>query len=372
MLWMIVANVRRRKARVLMTVVGIAIGVATLFALLAVSAGTESALRREIDGLGAHILLLPEGCPYALTLALMQGTDTLEYIPAEILPQVQALENVRLAVPVVVGKVRLGGELVSIYGASDELAHLKGWDLPGLRGAVVGSNVAAQLGLKKGQRLKLELYKETELEIAAVLRPTGGRDDTFIFVPLSVAQELLGLREMFSAILVKTEDIAKAAVTRSTLSRLGNVQAVPPTEVFDTLVALFGSVKSTLILITGIALVVGVLTTMNTMTTAVYERKKDIGILRAVGATRWDVFRLFMMESLAISLLAGAVGIVLGYAATFLLPKESGFGMSTAPVFSLGHVGLCLLVAAVVGSASGLYPAMQATRTQPVQALREI
>ncbi|MFH1609661.1 MAG: ABC transporter permease, partial [Candidatus Bipolaricaulota bacterium] len=98
MLWMILANARKRRARAIMTVAGVAIGVGTLFALLAVSAGMESALEREIEGLGAHILLLPEGCPYTLTLALMQGTDTLEYIPEDMLSQFAGAENVHLAV----------------------------------------------------------------------------------------------------------------------------------------------------------------------------------------------------------------------------------------------------------------------------------
>jgi len=372
MLWMILANARKRRARAIMTVAGVAIGVGTLFALLAVSAGMESALEREIEGLGAHILLLPEGCPYALTLALMQGIDTVEYIPEDTLPQVRAVDNVRLAVPVVVGRVQLGGEPVSLYGATDELFAVKRWEGTGFSGAVVGSDVAARLKLAPGQSISLDLYETVTVEVARILPRTGGRDDTFVFVPLITAQTVLGLPERVSAVLVQTDDIARTAPTRLTLSRMANVQAVPPSDVFDMLVSLFGSIKSTLTLVTGIAIVVGVLTTMNTMTMAAYERKRDIGLLRAVGATRADVFRLFMVESLALSLVSGVLGVALGYAATRFLPRTSGFGLESPPVFSLGYVALCLLVAAVVGSLSGIYPAMLAARTQPIKALREL
>ncbi len=371
MLWMILANARKRRARAIMTVAGVAIGVGTLFALLAVSAGMESALEREIEGLGAHILLLPKGCPYALTLALMQGTETLEYIPEEMLPQFAGVENVHLAVPVVVGRARLGGEQVSVYGATDELFAVKRWGGAGFSGAVVGSDVAARLRLVRGQSISLDLYETVTLEIAKILPRSGGRDDTFVFVPLRTAQTLLALPGRLSAVLVQTTDVARTAPTRLALGRMADVQAVPPSDVFDMLVTLFGSIKSTLILVTGIAIVVGVLTTMNTMTMAAYERKKDIGLLRAVGATRADVFRMFMVESLVLSLVSGVLGVALGYAATHFLPRTTGFGLDSPAVFSVGYVALCLLVATVVGSLSGIYPAMLAARTQPIRALRE-
>jgi putative ABC transport system permease protein len=301
----------------------------------------------------------------------MQGTETLEYIPEEMLPQFAGVENVHLAVPVVVGRARLGGEQVSVYGATDELFAVKRWGGAGFSGAVVGSDVAARLRLVRGQSISLDLYETVTLEIAKILPRSGGRDDTFVFVPLRTAQTLLALPGRLSAVLVQTTDVARTAPTRLALGRMADVQAVPPSDVFDMLVTLFGSIKSTLILVTGIAIVVGVLTTMNTMTMAAYERKKDIGLLRAVGATRADVFRMFMVESLVLSLVSGVLGVALGYAATHFLPRTTGFGLDSPAVFSVGYVALCLLVATVVGSLSGIYPAMLAARTQPIRALRE-
>jgi putative ABC transport system permease protein len=372
MWWMILANVRKRRARAIMTVAGVAIGVGTLFALLAVGAGIESALKREIEGLGAHILVLPKGCPYALSLALMQGAEALEHIPQNMLSKIAGAENVHLAVPVVVGRVQLDGEQVPVYGATDELFALKRWTGAGFSGAVVGSEVATRLRLVPGQTISLDLYETVTVEVAHVLPRSGGRDDTFVFVPLHTAQTLLALPERLSAVLVQTTDVARTAQTRVVLGRMADVQAVPPSDVFDMLVTLFGSIKSTLILVTGIAIVVGVLTTMNTMTMAAYERRRDIGLLRAVGATRLDVFRMFMAESLVVSLVSGVLGVAVGYAATHLLPQTTGFGLQSSPTFSLGYVALSLAVAAGVGSVSGIYPALLAARTQPIKALREL
>jgi len=372
MVWIIVANAKKRKARLVMTVVGIAIGVATLFALLSLSAGIEGALDREIGGLGASIILLPEGCPYELTIALMQGADTIEHIPEESLPRIREVENVRSAVPVVVGRVKVNGQLTSVYGTTEDVLQIKGWGITEFTGAVVGSDVAEKLNLSRGQRISLDLYAQESLEVTRVLGATGGRDDTFVFVPLAVAQKILGLGNRLSAVLVQEASIDETTQTRYALGRMADIQAVPPSEVFDSLMGLYGSVKQTLILITGIAIVAGILTTMNTMTMAVHERKKDIGILRAVGSTQRDVFGLFVWESLLISLAGGALGIAMGYVASQFLPRTSGFGLEATPHFSLAYVGICVLVAVAVGTVSAIYPAMVAARTQPIKTLREL
>ncbi len=372
MSWIILANARKRKARLVMTIAGIAIGVATLFALLALSAGIERALDREISAMGANILLLPEGCPYELTLALMQGTDAFEHIPADALPGIREVANVEVAVPVTVGKAKVNGQLTSVYGTTSEILRVRQWGLESFDGAVVGSDVAEKLGVAEGEQLTISLYSEVVLPITTVLAPTRGRDDTFVYVPLEVAQEVLGVGDQLSAVLVRTTSVAATASTQSTLGRKSDIQAVPPSDVFDRLMELFATVKQTLILITGIAIVAGVLTTMNTMTMAVYERKKEIGILRALGSTKRNVFRLFVTESLLLSLVGGVVGLVFGFVATQFLPKTSGFGLEATPQFSFVYVVICMLVAVVVGVASSLYPAMSAARTQPIKTLREL
>jgi len=372
MIWIIYANAKKRKSRLVMTVGGIAIGVATLFALLALSSGIEGALEREIGGLGAHILLLPEGCPYTLTLALMQGADTVEYVPEDVVPRVRETENVRVGVPVVVGKVKANGTLVPVYGTTEDIFQLKAWGRSPFSGALVGSNVATNLKLEVGDRLTLDLYSEEPVEVTRILPTTGGRDDTFVFVPLATAQKVLGLEGKLSGILVQTVNVSRLSQTRTTLGKMAEVQAVPPSEVFDALIGLFGSVKQTLILITGIAIAVGVLTTMNTMTMAVYERKRDIGLLRALGSTRRDIFGLFVSESLLVSLAGGVLGLAGGYVASYLLPRTSGFGIDASPHFSLAYVGICLLVAVAVGTLSAIYPAMMAARMQPIRTLREL
>ncbi|HSV31716.1 MAG TPA: ABC transporter permease [Atribacteraceae bacterium] len=372
MLWIVYANLKRRKIRTALTIVGISIGVAALFALLSISAGIRLTLEEEIEGLGAHIVLLPEGCPYMLTISLMQGVDTMEYIAEEMYLRIREMENVALAVPVVVGKARVAEDLVSVYGTTEGIVELKQWDSAGFNGAVIGSDVADDLSLALGQTIQLSSQGEVTQEITKILDKTGGRDDTFIFLPLDQAHTLFGLEGNLSAILVQTEDLGRIAETRYTLGRLADLQAVPPTEMFDTLIGLFASLKANLLLIVGIAIVAGALTTINTMTMAVFERKKDIGLLRSIGATKKEIFKMFILESLLLSLVAGILGALLSYVFLNFFPITQFIGIQYRPHFSVQYVLIALIVACAVGSVAGLYPAWSAASTAPIKALREL
>jgi putative ABC transport system permease protein len=370
--WILRANLKRKKARLALTVAGIAVGVATLFALLSFSAGISTALERELDGLGAHVLVLPIGCPYSLTLSLMQGADTIEYISEDSLPGFRAVDNVEIAAPVVVGRAKVNGTLTPVYGSDIQTADLKHWDLASFDGAVVGSKAAADLGLSVGDTVNVSLYAPIAVPVIKILPVSGGRDDTFVFLPLEDAQLVLGLQGKLAAVLVRTADVSRVSETRTQLGHMAGVQAIPPNEVFDTLVGILATVRQTMILIAGIAIAVGVFTTMNTMIMSVQERRRDIGLLRAVGATRREVFDLFLTESIVVSAIGGVVGLGIGYLATLMLPRASGMGLDAPPQYSLAFVGICLLVAIAVGAVSAVYPAMMAARIQPIRALREL
>jgi putative ABC transport system permease protein len=370
--WILRANLKRRKARLALTIGGIAVGVATLFALLSFSAGIATALERELDSLGAHIIVLPIGCPYSLTLSLMQGADTIEYISEDSLAEFRAVDNVQIAAPVVVGRAKVNGTLTPVYGSDIQTAQLKDWELASFDGAVIGSKAAADLKLSVGDSITVSLYAPITIQVVKVLPVTGGRDDTFVFLPLADAQKVLALQGKLSAVLVRTADVSHVSETRTALGHMMGVQAVPPSEVFDTLVGILATVRQTMILIAGIAIAVGVFTTMNTMIMSVQERRREIGLLRAVGATRREVFNLFLTESVFVSAIGGVVGLAVGYLATLLLPRASGMGLDAPPQYSFAFVGICLLVAITVGAVSAMYPAMMAARIQPIRALREL
>ncbi|MBI2047205.1 FtsX-like permease family protein [Candidatus Pacearchaeota archaeon] len=136
---------------------------------------------------------------------------------------------------------------------------------------------------------------------------------------------------------------------------------------------MFGIVNAVLVGIAAISLLVGGVGIMNTMYTAVLERTREIGTLKAIGAKNSDVLLLFLFESGMLGLVGGAIGIVLGFgiskAAEYIAAAALGTGLLKAS-FSLALVAGALFFSFAIGALSGVMPAIQASRLKPVDALR--
>ena len=374
MWWIIYAYLKRRKIRVLLTMLGIAVGVATLFSILSVSVGIDISIAQEMQGMEAHIFILPFGHPHERVLALMGG-EAEGNMPEDILPQVKEVDNVRLAVPVVVKEAKMNDlTVVPVMGTAKNMSELRQWGyIEDLNGAIVGAYTAQGWGILVGDTIRLEAQNVLELEVIKILEETGTHDDHYVFIPLDAAQELFGEEGNLSAIFVQMEDVEKATETRSALNQIENVHAVFVHDIFNEILDVFATTKANMILITGIAIVAGAFTTINTMTMAVYERKKDIGLSRAVGATQLNIFTLFMVESILLSIVACFIGILISVVFLIIYPlivPISIGGIESSPYFSLHNVLLCLIIAYGVGTISGIYPAISAARLSPIDALR--
>ncbi|MFC1787010.1 ABC transporter permease, partial [Halobacteriota archaeon] len=240
-------------------------------------------------------------------------------------------------------------------------------------GAVIGAFETRVRGILEGDTIRFEAQDMLELEVIKTLEETGTHDDHYVFIPLKSAQELFDEEGNLSAIFVQMEDPEKAAETIAAINQIENVHAVFVHDIFQELLDVFATTRANMILITGIAIVAGAFTTINTMTMAVYERKKDIGLSRAVGATQLDIFTLFMVESILLSIVACFLGILISVVFLIIYPlivPISIGGIESSPYFSLHNVLLCLIIAYGVGTISGIYPAISAARSSPIDALR--
>ena len=396
MWWIIYAYLKRRKIRVFLTMLGIAVGVATLFTILSISDGVDLSINQEMQGMEAHIFVLPYGHTHHRVLGILEGQAE-GNIPADVHTQVKDVDNVKLAVPVVLKKAEMNDvKVLPVMGTTKEMAELRQWGyIEDLNGAVVGAFEAIGRGILEGDTIRLESIvtennhdehnerqEETiqseapnvlELEVIKTLEETGTHDDHYVFIPLTSAQELFGEGDNISAIFVTMEDPEKASETIAALNHIENVQAVFVHDIFQEILDMFSTTKANMILITGIAIVAGAFTTINTMTMAVYERKKDIGLSRAVGATQLDIFTLFMIEAIILSIAACIIGILIGYAFLniypLIIPISIG-GIQSSPYYSPHNVLLCFIIAYGVGTISGIYPAISAARLTPIDALR--
>jgi putative ABC transport system permease protein len=242
---------------------------------------------------------------------------------------------------------------------------------PSEGGAVVGAKLAKRAGLSLGSPLRLS--PKVTLRVEGILEESGGLADNLIFAPLAALQAVLGT-ENVGALLValrpgqRAEEVARAlerAVPGLKAQTTGEVMRFAERALRISDLVRFG--------ISLVALVVGGLLVANTVMMSVYERTREFGVMRALGAKRGFIFRLVVLEALLLALLGGIGGLALGgmvsQAINLYTLSEVGLALSAVtPRLSL----FALLVALGLGLLAGLLPAHHASRIPVVEALGRV
>ncbi|MCH8328045.1 MAG: ABC transporter permease, partial [Candidatus Marinimicrobia bacterium] len=209
--------------------------------------------------------------------------------------------------------------------------------------------------------------------------PGGGDMDNLVLIPLTTfSRRLFNMDHLTMAIvqLYEGADVDKAEEQITTLLRerhkivppaLDDFRLSTPRESMQRMASVMGSFNTYLALIAGISLVVGGLLVMNIMLVSISERKKEIGIRRAVGARKRDIFYQFLIEAGIVTLLGGLIGIALSAVGSYVFFLLAGMPF----YFSWQALMLSLFAAITVGLISGLQPALKAAALDPIQPLRE-
>lgn len=246
---------------------------------------------------------------------------------------------------------------------------------------VLGCDLARKLNAQVGGTVTL---RGEQFTVVGILAPTLTAPDKEAIVPLDAAQQLfvktlppliqskLNASDIVTSITVYPEPGVSAETLKSRLeTALGSDYTVMTGKDFDALLGSFSAIFT--LVLTGVAmlsLLVGGLSTVNTMAMAVAERTREIGIKRAIGASRWRIRREIVFEASAIGLISGLIGLAIGAAMTMLfndLGRESGNVLFD---LTLGTAATALIFATILGGIAGFVPAWHASRLDPVTALR--
>jgi ABC-type lipoprotein release transport system permease subunit len=214
--------------------------------------------------------------------------------------------------------------------------------------------------------------------LVGVLEPTGGADDGFLFLPLATAQRDLGHTGSLTHILVRLRDPAQldAAVLRLRGCNAGmDMNIVPLTHLFRTIQGMMGATQLWLACVAAVALLAAGAGVSNAVLMAVAERTREIGVLRALGASAADVFKLFWLETLLLCLSGGVLGLLGAALASRGIESWLRDRLPFAPSDALVRLEpsialLCLVGAALLGSVAGFLPAWRAARLTPREAIR--
>ena len=393
-------NLRRRKLRSWLTMVGIFIGIAAVVALISLGQGLQNAIKSEFESFGSDRIIIEErgvqGPPGS-------GTSKLTKLTSEDINVVEKINGVNGVAGMIfkTAKIEHGNEkdvaFNFIYGIPlepKEKEVVSFFDVGQGRDLKDGDKKKAVIGirytegkvfeksLRIGDKLKIE---GEEFEIVGVLERIGNPfDDSAVMIPKETLKEIYGITDEESQIHVKVEDVNEIDKIKEDIERelrksrnekegKETFEVTTSDQILESFSNIFGIVQAVLVGIAAISLLVGGIGIANTMYMSVVERTKEIGTMKAIGAKNSDIMILFLIESGMIGFIGGVIGVAIGLGlgklAEYFAFNQLGTDLlqaSTSPTLIFG----ALLFSFVIGAVSGVFPAIQASRLKPVDALR--
>lgn len=375
---------RARKSRTALSALGVSIGIAALVGVLGLSESSKSDLLDELSALGTNLLTVEAGQGFGGgDSALPQSAPgAIERIPTvEAASQVVRLdETVRRndfideGITGGLSVVATDADLVDTlngsvaYGVSLEQYATSPYPV-----AVVGAVAAERLGIRDLEQPMYLTIGDEQVEVVGVLDEfTLAADlDRSVMIGVDAAVHVFDVEPTPGTVYVRVED-GSVDATRDLISGTADpenpeeVEVSRPSDALAAQAAADSAFTSLFLGLGAVALLVGGVGIANVMIIAVIERRGEIGLRRALGATRAHIRRQFLTESVLLGVLGGGAGVAIGVAATYAYSATQGWRV-VIPL--IGPVG-GFAAAIIIGAVAGLYPAMRAAQLSPVDALR--
>lgn len=389
------------KLRSTLTILGIVIGVGAVIAMLAIGNGAEASILGEIEGIGTNLLFVTPG-----GADNVRNPEPLTLADADALADPLACPSIKAVAPILrrgaelsyygettttsVTGVTLDYELVRNVSISEGEFITDSHNSGRSAVAIIGVNVADDLFGRKeavvGEVVRIEGHP---FRVIGVLEAKGGSpmssQDDDVLIPLSTAQARLirhSTRDKVDTILISAIDsdtVTQASDEISQTLRMrhrtaigeDDFEIINQQDFIDMASSITGVLTIFLGGIAGISLLVGGIGIMNIMLVSVMERTREIGLRKAVGARKVDILGQFLIESAMLSLIGGLLGILLGWILSMIIGSISAASNTPLnPIITADAILLATLFSTAVGIFFGWYPANQASKMEPVDALR--
>jgi putative ABC transport system permease protein len=404
-----------RKAQVVSGLLAITLGIGVIVGIQSVTRVSEIAVALRLDNLGANILVLPQAASVDdyYTADIDAPTMPEEYVERIVTSALPGVDNLS---PKLTRRAEIGGQRVVLTGIApaNEIASKPVWQTAGLVGAdlqlacdpnsaanrsqgyederlqrkavdalpvgtcLVGAAAAQRLGLAAGGALEVDERRRDPgasparrtFEVRAVLPETGTVDDDRVFINLKDAQAVFGIPGQVSSIEIMG---CCNAISDGLLSQLRNV--LPDTRI-TTVKQLVATqldtnrlMRKVSLAFLVIVLIVGAISIGNTIWANVVDRRKEIGILRMIGASKRRIYALLVGKAVILGVVGGVLGYVVGTVSGVVMgPELAGLDVPPVPLYLLWAV-LLAVAAAVLGS---LLPAWRAGRIEPFASMQEV
>ena len=391
---MVLRDVIRRKKSVLFAVVGVIIGTMTVVGIFTIARAGEARMIDQLEKYGPNLTVIPAISSVDMQLGgLSLGTLSIgeNYIAEEKLPQIREIADseirevlglddegdIATIAPKLYINTKVNGTSVMVVGVEpQEEIKIKTWWRVGegeyldhTDQALVGAVVAEMLGLNIGDPVALN---GADITVAGILEETGSDEDYQVFVPLETLQKAFDKEGLISSMDIRAlcNACPVVMIADDINNSIPGVRAIAVQQVASAEVEMMGRINRFMLALAGITLAVGLFGVGNTMMRSVNERIKDIGIMRAVGASHNQIMKVFIYQAIVI----GIVGGVFGYLAGTLLAYALGpvlFGVSSispVPQYFPMALGIAIGVAVI----ATVYPAFRAARIKVADSFRSL
>jgi putative ABC transport system permease protein len=385
-----IKNLQRAGTRTLLTLVGVIIGIAAIVSLLSVGQGLNVAVEKQFQSLGTDIIFVIPSAARGFSLTKISDAD---------ISQMEGLSGVSSVIPIYGAPAILeyNGKKVNVQVNSADAKKAEIFDNTGFfdvaegrtfgkndsDSVLIGDKIANTYFDKEINPRKIVTINGEPFTVIGILKPQaqsfggGPNTGTTVFMSLE-AFNRIAKNVAPSIIFVKAfsqSDVNKAAegIKKMLDKKYGekSIMVSTASELLNQVNSVLGLITLVIVGIGGISLIVGGIGIMNAMITAVLERTKEIGLMKALGASNTRILLMFVLEAGFIGVIGGVIGMLIGYTLSILIAAigvSAGFAMTAVitPEITIGAV----LFALIIGIVSGLLPAIRASQLDPVVALR--
>jgi putative ABC transport system permease protein len=377
-------GLRTRRLRAALSALGIAIGIGAMVAVVGVSASAQANLLAEIDALGTNLLTVSPGQTF------LGASETL---PSTAVQMIEHMLNVdrdaavyqvsgvnvyrtQFVPPAETGGIGVdaaGHNLPQVVGTSMAAGHFLDARSDGFPEAVLGAQAAQVLDIRHVGGHVMVYLGNTWFTVIGVLEPAllDSSLDSTVFISLPIAERLFHLKPNPSEIYVRANtdhvrQVSGLLAPTADPQQPDGVQVSRPSDALEARAAAQGQFTTLLLGLGAVALLVGAIGIANIMVISVLERRGEIGLRRALGATRRHISFQFLAESAMLAVLGGVAGLALGAGATevYALTRHEPFVVPLYALIAAPATGL------LIGALAGIYPAGKAARLSPTEALR--
>lgn len=388
------------KARSGLTMLGIVIGIGSVIAMVAIGQGAQSSIESSIQSIGSNLIMVMPGFQRGVGSSVSAGRGSAQTLTLADAEAIGSVASVKAVAPNTSGRYQVTAKgsntNTQVIGTTSAYPTVRNINITQgsfftdqqnrsmTKVAVLGPTTVTDLFGSSTENIIGQTIRINQLDfkVIGVTEVKGGsgfsNQDDMIFVPISVAQHFLSGTDYVATISIAAESTDVMATVQQEVTNLllqrhhlsdfsqADFQVMNQSDIVSTASSVTSTFTMLLAAIAGISLIVGGIGIMNMMLTTVTERTREIGLRKAIGATRNDISSQFLTEAVMLTFLGGILGILFGWAASLIISKFAGLTTN----ISLTSVVLAFGVSAAIGLIFGYYPARRAAKLNPIEALR--